>query len=98
MVRNVIVAVLSLLVLAAAATFAALNPGRLSLDLAFVEITTAKSLALIAAFGLGWVLGMVSVTLAMLRLFSERRRLRKSLRLAEQEVRALRSLPAIDAD
>ena len=98
MLRNLIVAVLSLVVLAAAAVFAALNPGRLSLDLAFVEITTAKSLALIAAFGLGWLLGVVSALLAMLRLLSERRKLRKSLRLAEQEVQALRSLPAIDAD
>jgi len=98
MLRNLIVPVLSLVVLASAAVFAALNPGRLSLDLAFVEITTAKSLALVAAFGLGWVLGLVSAMLAMLRALGERRRLRKALRLAEQEVQALRSLPAVDAD
>jgi hypothetical protein len=34
----------------------------------------------------------------MLRLLSQRRALQRSLRLAEQEVQALRSLPVKDAD
>jgi hypothetical protein len=38
------------------------------------------------------------VLVGMLRLMAQRRSLRRALRLAEQEVQALRSLPVQDAD
>ncbi|MCC5793721.1 MAG: DUF1049 domain-containing protein [Chromatiales bacterium] len=96
--RNLLWSLLVILILVLAGVFAALNTGRLSLDLAFVELELQKSVALLLALAAGWLFGLLCAGLVLLRLLSERRRLRKSVRLAEEEVRALRSLPANDAD
>lgn len=98
MVRNFLVAVLLLAFLGSAAIFAALNPGRIRLDFAFGTAEVEQSLALIAALAIGWAFGVACVGVAVLRLMQQRRSLRRALRLAEQEVQALRSLPAQDAD
>lgn len=81
-----------------ATVFAALNPGLISLDLAFTETEVQKSLALTITFGAGWLFGLLSAGLLLLKSFNERRNLRKSLSLAEAEVRTLRSMPMQDAD
>jgi len=81
-----------------ATVFAALNPGMLTLDIAFTEVEVQKSLALTVAFGVGWLFGLVSAGLVLLKTVTERRRLRKSLTLAEAEVKTLRSMPIHDAD
>lgn len=98
MIRSVLAALLVLVFMGLAALFAALNPGRMTLDLAFTAIDMEKSLALILALAVGWVFGIACAVFGMLRLVAQRRSLRKALRLAEQEVQALRSLPAQDAD
>ncbi len=59
---------------------------------------TFASLALTVAFGAGWLFGMLSAGLVLLKSVGERRRLNKSLRLAEAEVKTLRSMPIQDAD
>ena len=81
-----------------ATAFAALNPGVMSIDLAFFETEVTKSLALIVALGVGWLFGLLCAGIILLRSASERRQLRKSLGLAESEVRALRNMPIQDAD
>jgi len=98
MLRKLIFVFVFIGVLLIAIAFAALNPGPITLDLAFAETETQKSLALILAFGAGWLFGLFCAGLILLKTLNERRRLRKSLNLAEAEVRNLRSLPIQDAD
>ena len=98
MVRNILFFLVLLAGLLLATVFAALNPGLIELDLAFFETEVKKSLALTVAFGLGWLFGLVCTGLVLLKSVNERRKLRKSLNLAEGEVRALRNMPIQDAD
>lgn len=98
MVRGLLFAILLLPILAIAAVFAALNPGRISLDFAFGTAEVEKSIALLVALAAGWAFGILCAALGLLRLMHQRRSLRRALRLAEQEVQALRSLPVQDAD
>ena len=98
MARNVLFFLVVILGLLLATVFAALNPGLITLDFAFTETEVQKSLALTAAFGAGWLFGLVSAAIVLLKSLGERRRLRRSLSLAEAEVRNLRSMPIQDAD
>lgn len=98
MLRNIVLPLVLFAVLLLAVVFAALNPGAISVDLGFAETQVQKSLALTVAFAAGWVAGLLSLVLILLRLVHERRRLRKTLRLAEAEIRTLRSLPVEHAD
>jgi uncharacterized membrane protein YciS (DUF1049 family) len=98
MARNLIFFLLIFLVLVLAIIFAALNPGMIELDYAFGETEIQKSLALTIAFGIGWIFGLLCAGIALLKAINERRKLRKSLHLAEAEVKTLRSIPIQDAD
>ena len=98
MLRNLVYFLVLLLVLLGVTVFAALNPGSLTLDLAFTQVEVQKSLALSLAFAAGWLFGVLCAALMLMKSVGERRRLRKSLGLAEAEVRALRNLPIHDAD
>lgn len=93
MVRRILLPIALFLVLALAVIFAALNPGTVTVDLGFTEARLQKSLALALAFGAGWLFGVLCLAAVLLRMTLDRRRLRKSLRLAEGEVHALRSMP-----
>lgn len=84
--------------LALAVVFAAMNPGSIELDLGFFEVQVQKSLALTLAFAAGFAFGLLCLSFVMLRTALERRKLRKALRLAEGEIHALRSQPAVHAD
>lgn len=98
MIRSVLVSILVLVFVGLAGIFAALNAGRVSLDFAFFAIEIEKSLAMIGAVVVGWAFGLACALFGILRLLAQRRSLRRALRLAEQEVQALRSLPVPDAD
>ena len=98
MMRNLLWSLLLVFMLVVAAVFAALNTGRIELDLAFFAIEVDTSIALLGTFAAGWVFGLACVALVALRLLAERRRLRRAARIAEEELRALRSLPVKDAD
>lgn len=98
MLRYVLFIFIVLFVFLTAVVFAASNPGMLTLDLAFVQLELQKSLALIVFLGVGWLVGVLCAGFLMLKLFSERRQLRKALQLAEAEVNSLRSLQNQDAD
>lgn len=98
MLRSLLFALLLLVFVTLSAVFAALNPGAMALDFAFGTIELQKSVALMAALAVGWLFGLLCAAVSMLRLLAQRRSLRRSLHLAEQEVQALRSLPVRDAD
>ena len=98
MIRSLLVSILVLAFIGLAAIFSALNSGRIALDFAFFATEIEKSLAIIGAVAFGWVFGIACALFGILRLLAQRRTLRRALRLAEQEVQALRSLPVQDAD
>jgi uncharacterized membrane protein YciS (DUF1049 family) len=98
MLRYVLFILVVLFVFFVAVIFAASNPGTMQLDLAFAEYELQKSLALIIFLGVGWVVGVLSAGFLTLKLVGQRRQLRKSLELAEAEVKSLRSMPMQDAD
>jgi len=88
-----------LLFAAVTATLAYLNPGEISVNLAFVELeSVAKPLAFATTFAFGWLFGLVCAASALLKVIGQRRRLRRDLRAAESEVSGLRSLPLNDAN
>jgi H+/Cl- antiporter ClcA len=97
--RKILYALLAAVLVGAVAVFAYMNPEPLRLDVGFVELESV-SLALFAVcvFALGWLAGLASAAFALLRSASERRRMQKDLRIAETELRTLRSLPIHDAD
>ena len=78
--------------------FTHLNTGVVEVDLAFASIETSTSIAFIVTLLLGWVFGVLSMSVFTLRLVNERRVLRRSLRISESEVSTLRNLPLSDAD
>lgn len=98
MLRSLLLWIFLLILVALAVTFATLNPGRIVLDFAFGAVEIEQSIALIGAMTVGWIFGLLCVGGGVLRLLQQRRSLRRSLRLAEQEVQALRSMPGQDAD
>lgn len=97
MLRKIATFLLVIVLLAAIVVFTWLNTGRVSLDLAFVTVETQIAVAFTITFALGWLFGLFSAGLFVLRSLAERRRLRKSLSAAEEEVSKLRSLPLQDA-
>ena len=62
MARNFLFVVVVFVGLMLATVFAALNPGLITLDLAFNEFEVQKSIALTVAFGVGWLFGLMSTT------------------------------------
>ena len=97
--RRTAVIVFIVLIVLLAAVFAFNNPVRVPLDLGVVRLENVPvTLALTVALAVGWGLGLLSAGTAVLRVGAERRRLKRELRLAESEVKSLRSLPLQDAD
>lgn len=78
--------------------FTSINPGVVSIDLAFGTVEPTIPLALAITFVLGWAFGILCASFFVLRLLNERRQLRASLRTSESEVTSLRNLPIADAD
>lgn len=74
------------------------NPGVVTLDLAFGVVQPSIPLAFSVTFVIGWVFGLLCMSVVIFRLTNERRRLRRQLRNTESEVSSLRNLPLADAD
>lgn len=88
-----------LLIVLMAAVFAYNNPDTINVDVGFTQFENVSvSLAFVVSFAAGWLVGLLSAGIAVLRMVGERRRLRRDLRLAEAEVSSLRSLPLQDAN
>ena len=98
MLKRIGIIGLFLLVFVLMIWFTSINPGPVSIDLAFGTVQPTIPLALAVTFVLGWVFGLVSVAFYVLGLLNERRRLRTALRNSETEISSLRNLPIADAD
>lgn len=82
-----------LLVMAAGAIFAILNPHAVSLDLYFGKLELPLSVVVVAALGIGAMLGMLAGFSTMLALKRENTRLRRRERQTAVEVNNLRAIP-----
>ncbi len=98
MFKRIGVVALVLILFVLMAWFTSINPGVMSIDLAFGVIQPSKPVAFAVTFLLGWTFGLLSMSFFSWRLVNERRRLRAALRNSETEVAGLRSLPIDDAD
>ena len=82
-----------------AAVFAYTNPEPIDIDIGLTRLEqVSMSIAFAVAFACGWVFGLISAGLALLRTAGEKRRLRKELKYAEAELNSLRGLPLQDAN
>ena len=96
--KRIGLALLIILIFAAMVVFTAGNPGEISLKLLDWEFEVPVALAFVGAFAIGWLFGVVCMGLYALKVANERRMLKRSLKLSENEVSSLRSLPLNDAD
>lgn len=98
-VRKIALFLSLLLIVLLSAVFAYNNPQRIPVDIGFTRFEEVSvSLAFAVSFAVGWAVGLLSAGIAVFRMASERRKLRRNLRLAEAEVSSLRSLPLHDAN
>ncbi|MCG8369899.1 MAG: hypothetical protein MJA32_05225 [Proteobacteria bacterium] len=98
MLKRIGLAILILVIVIAMATFTANNTGTIDIDLAFAKVSTSIPLAFTATFATGWLFGVLCLGFYALKLANERRVLRRTLRMTENEITSLRSLPLSDAD
>ena len=98
MLKRIGVIALVLIVFVLMIWFTSINPGVVSIDLAFGTVEPTIPLALAVTFVLGWAFGILSASFYVFKLMNERRRLKSSLRTSEAEVSSLRNLPIADAD
>lgn len=97
MARSFVFILLLIVVLLVSLLFASQNPGTIELHLIFGKVEVLKALAFTLTLALGWLLGLLSASMYILRFMAERRKLRKTVKLAEIELKNLRSLPMQDA-
>jgi putative membrane protein len=98
MLRRAAFLVLILLIAIVVFTFVAKNTGLVTIDLAFTSVTSSIAIVITVTFVLGALFGILCMGSYVLRLLSEQRTLRRSLRNSESEVTSLRNLPLSDAD
>jgi putative membrane protein len=98
MLKRVGIGFLVLLIFVLMLWFTNINPGVVTLDLAFGTVQPSIPLAFSVTFVMGWVFGLLCTSIVIFRLTNERRRLRRALRNSESEVSSLRHLPLADAD
>ena len=97
MLRRIAMIIVVLAVAGVVFIFTSLNKGMIDVNLAFAEVTTSIPFALTATFVLGWLFGMLCMGVFAFKLISERRALKRSLRMSQTEVNSLRTLPLSDA-
>ncbi len=98
MLKRVGLVVLLILIFISMVLFTVGNPGEISLRLLHLELSAPVSLAFTVAFAIGWIFGIACMGLYALKIVNERRMLRRSLRMSEDEISSLRNLPLSDAD
>ena len=97
MIRRLITLSVIVAVFICVVVFWDLNRGPIDVDLAFMTVSTQIPTAFVSALVIGWLFGLFCASLFVMKTINERRRLRKSLRVAEAEISSLRSLPLQDA-
>ncbi|MEL6951479.1 MAG: LapA family protein [Pseudomonadota bacterium] len=98
MIRRVLTLIVVVIAVVFAAVFATLNTEIIQVDLLFARYELAQSFVIIGALIIGVTLGLAIASLFLLRVTSERRKLRRALSTAETEITSLRSLPLQNAD
>jgi uncharacterized integral membrane protein len=98
MLKRVGIGILVLLIFVLMLWFTNINPGAVTLDLAFGTVQPSIPMAFSVTFVIGWAFGLLCTSIVIFRLSNERRRLRRALRSSESEVSGLRNLPLADAD
>ena len=98
MLKRIGLLLLIVLIFIGMVVFTAGNPGEVAINILNWEFSSPISLAFTIAFAIGWLFGVVCMGLYALKVANERRMLRRSLRMSENEVSSLRSLPLNDAD
>lgn len=101
--RKIVFVSVGLLIVALTAVFASLNPAVVPVDLVLGKADAPLIYIVVVSLIIGWILGLISLGVALLRLVGQRRQLRRELRLAEKEIQNLRSiheakLPAASGD
>ena len=96
--KRIGLALLIILIFTTMVVFTASNSNEVSVTLLHWEFSSPASLAFTIAFAIGWLFGVICMGLYAFKIFNERRMLRRSLRMSENEVSSLRSLPLNDAD
>ncbi len=92
MFRRLLSTLLFVVLALVCAGFVRLNATPTSLDLYFSSLPVSLGQALIGAVLIGWLLGLAGALAWIWRLKREAWQLRRSLKLAEGEVRTLRAL------
>jgi len=93
-VRRVLFVSFLVLIVVLAAMFSYSNPEPIDIDVGIARFeNVSMAIVFAAVFVSGWVFGLVSAGLALLKSGRERRRLRRDLQFAETELRSLRKLP-----
>jgi putative membrane protein len=95
-VRSLIKLIVAVLLMVLGAAFAIVNEQPVELDLYFVAVSMPLSMILLLAMGVGILLGSLVSFLYFMKIRKENAELRRQARLAEQEVKNLRSLPISD--
>ena len=94
--RSLIKLIVAVLLMVLGAAFAIVNEQPVELDLYFVAVSMPLSMILLLAMGIGILLGSLASFLYFMKIRKENADLRRQARLAEQEVKNLRSLPIND--
>jgi putative membrane protein len=92
-VINLIKLLVALVILTLGAGLATLNEGEISLNYYFGTMVAPLPLALLGAMGVGLVLGFIAGLTLWAKVRRENAKLRRSARLAQEEVNNLRALP-----
>ncbi len=94
--RSLIKLIVAVLLMVLGAAFAIVNEQPVELDLYFVAVSMPLSMILLLALGVGILLGLLASFLYFVKIRKENADLRRHVRLVEQEVKNLRSLPIND--
>lgn len=96
--KRIGLALLVILIFTAMVAFTAGNPDEVSLKLLHWEVSAPISVSFTIAFAIGWLFGVLCMGVYAFRVANERRHLKRSLKLSENEVSSLRNLPLDDAN
>lgn len=77
-------------------TFAALNAVSVKINFYFTTIRLPVCVLIIIVLGIGFLLGYLMMLVRHVRLQAESRRLKHQLKLTEQEIKNLRTIPVTD--
>lgn len=93
---RMIMTILYLLLILIGVSFAVLNATSVVVNFYFSTITIPVSVLMILTLGIGLMTGFMTASFRYWRLKSECRRLKNQLKLTEQEIKNLRTIPVTD--